>query len=204
MRANVEHNGLDGQKRSASLIEHQRVVDLDQLIKCGSGRKGDIRHLVGDPPTGRGAGASQSFARGLHKHTEILTYGVDLVDVDTVYTVLVRSPAPVTDEPRARSVLVEGYGRCVLNEKGYLRIWHGPLRKQYLHRAVWERIAGHSVPAGFTVHHIASKYCWCPHNLVALGPGLHVHERPRCPYTGRILSVREYELLHGVTVAVGL
>jgi hypothetical protein len=38
------------------------------------------------------------------------------------------------------------------------------------------------------------KLCFCPWQLVALGPGLHVHPPAlRDPYTGEFLSRTEYE-----------
>lgn len=95
-------------------------------------------------------------------------------------------------KPTNRSVVIEGYGRCVLNSKGYLRIRTGPLRDKYLHRAVWERVAGRELPPGMQVHHMKSKTCWCPHNLVALQDCLHVQEKLRDPYTGEFLSFDQW------------
>jgi len=107
------------------------------------------------------------------------------------------------EQPTNRSVVIDGYGRCAFNSKGYLRIRSGPLRDQYLHRAVWERTAGLSVPAGFQVHHMGSKRCWCSHNLVALAPELHLQERRRDPYTGEFMSKTGWEQRYGIDNSLG-
>lgn len=45
----------------------------------------------------------------------------------------------------------------------------GYQRDQYLHRAVWEAVAGTKIPIGFHVHHQDfDKGNCCPHNLICL------------------------------------
>lgn len=106
-------------------------------------------------------------------------------------------PEKVGSEIRSVRLRVEPFGSCRINDKGYPRINSGPSRNAYLHRAVWEKIAGKKVPKGFQVHHMNGKLCWCPHQLIALGPGLHAHPAIRDPYTGEFLSrdayLRRYE-----------
>lgn len=88
------------------------------------------------------------------------------------------------------------FGTLTRNEKGYLRINAGPRRNQYLHRAVWEEVAGQELPEGWIVHHM-KKGCNCPHNLVAMPECLHVKDSLRCPYTGEFISVWEFERRYG-------
>jgi HNH endonuclease len=88
---------------------------------------------------------------------------------------------------------VPGFGGCVVNAKGYPRIASGPLRGQYLHRAVWESVAGRPLPKGWQVHHMNGKLDWAPGSLLALEPCLHVSaERRRDPYTGEFLSEEQW------------
>ena len=90
------------------------------------------------------------------------------------------------------------FGSLRVNEKGYLRINAGPHRDQYLHRAVWERVAEKPLPPGWHVHHMGPKKCACPHQLVALPAELHAGPQPlRCPFTGVFLSVQAYERRFG-------
>lgn len=90
------------------------------------------------------------------------------------------------------------FGSFHLNHKGYPRINGGPHRKKFLHRAVWELIAGRPIPEGFTVHHMNGKLCWCPHQLVALGPHLHQHaDRLRDPYTGEFMRREQWLRRYG-------
>lgn len=92
------------------------------------------------------------------------------------------------------SFWVPGYGSCVVTAKGYPRIRSGPLRGQYMHRAVWERTAGRKLPGDWEVHHMASKMDWEPHCLVALERCLHVGTKPRRdPYTGEFMSEEQYQ-----------
>lgn len=89
------------------------------------------------------------------------------------------------------------FGSLRRNRKGYLRINAGSKRDMYLHRAVWEKVAGQPLPDGWVVHHM-NKGCNCPHNLVAMPECLHIMSEPlRCPYTGKFLSVTEYERRYG-------
>ena len=82
------------------------------------------------------------------------------------------------------------FGSFRLNKAEYARINAGRRRDQYLHRAVWEEVAGRPVPKGFDIHHMNGKGCVCPHQLVALQKELHVPPEPlRCPHTGEWLTV---------------
>lgn len=96
-------------------------------------------------------------------------------------------------KPTFKTVEIEGLGRACLNERGYLRLYTGELRNKYVHRAVWEKIAGRPVPAGFEVHHMGPKTCWCGHNLVAIQRELHVKPgQRRDPYTGEFISEDQF------------
>lgn len=83
-----------------------------------------------------------------------------------------------------------------VNAKGYYRINGGKYRKQYLHRAVWEIVAGKKLPDGWHVHHqdFDKTHC-CPENLIAMPPELNPAGNClcRCPYTGIYLTRQEYE-----------
>src|SRR6202521_479720 len=78
----------------------------------------------------------------------------------------------------SKTVIHSWFGRATLNSESpggrYLRLCSGPRRHQYLHRAVWEAVAGFPVPAGWVVHHMRPDHC-CPESLVALEACLHVH-----------------------------
>lgn len=108
------------------------------------------------------------------------------------------NPKKVGGEIRPLRLRVEPFGSCRINGNGYPRINSGKYRNVYLHRAVWERLAKKKVPKGFTVHHMNGKLCWCPDQLVALGPGLHVHQPIRDPYTGEFLSRDSYVRRYGL------
>lgn len=84
------------------------------------------------------------------------------------------------------------------NHKGYWRI-SAParLRGKYLHRAVFETVAGRPVKAGFHVHHANGRGCCCPEYLVEIQPALHPAVPLQCPYTGRYLTPREYSTMVG-------
>jgi hypothetical protein len=89
-------------------------------------------------------------------------------------------------------------GHCVRNAKGYPRITSGVLRGMYLHRAVWERIAGRKLPEGWQVHHMNGKNCVCGPSLLALQGCLHVAgERRRDPFTGEYMSRDQYLRRYG-------
>lgn len=84
-------------------------------------------------------------------------------------------------------------GHWVMNaRKNYPRITSGRLRGRYLHRAVFEDIAGRPVKPGFHIHHMNFTRCSCPHNLLECPPEFNPPNEIRCPYTGRYLTVDEY------------
>lgn len=86
------------------------------------------------------------------------------------------------------------YGSVVLNPpKQYPRLTSGPNRNKYLHRVVWETVAGREIPSGFNVHHMNGKYCFCPHHLVCLPAEFNPSSAPRDPYTGEYLSIEEFK-----------
>ena len=100
------------------------------------------------------------------------------------------------------SFLVPGYGRCVFTCR-YPRIRTGPLRGQYLHRAVWERIAGRAVRPGFVIHHMDGVLCWCPHRLVEMPPEFNAKHQPRDPYTGEFIPRDVYAARYGAPGRAG-
>lgn len=85
------------------------------------------------------------------------------------------------------------FGPFRINEKGYPRLSAGPQKHKYLHRAVFESVAGRPVREGFDIHHMAGKKCFCPHQLIEIQKELHASsERLRCPYTGQFLTMDGY------------
>jgi hypothetical protein len=90
------------------------------------------------------------------------------------------------------------HGNAVINDKGYPRLTSGARRHAYLHRVVFEVVAGRPVREGAHVHHMNGKLCWCPESLVELDSVLHPGTAPpRCPYTNRIISKDEYKRIVG-------
>jgi hypothetical protein len=86
------------------------------------------------------------------------------------------------------------FGSCRLSTKGYPRINGGAHADKYLHRAVFELIAGRPVREGFHIHHMNGKLCFCGHQLVELEAALHPAPEPiRHPYSGRFMTASEYE-----------
>jgi hypothetical protein len=86
------------------------------------------------------------------------------------------------------------YGPFHLNEKGYPRLHRKPYRDVYLHRAVFETVAGRPVRDGFQIHHMNGKRCFCPHNLIELEACLHTDGRiRRDPYTGEALTPDQWK-----------
>ena len=89
-------------------------------------------------------------------------------------------------------------GSFRLNEKGYPRLNSGSRRNQYLHRAVFEQVAGRPVREGFDIHHMNGKRCFCPHQLLEIQKALHPPGDPlRCPLTGLYLTPDAYERRYG-------
>lgn len=87
-------------------------------------------------------------------------------------------------------------GHWVLNPpKNYPRFTSGRFRNKYVHRAVFEHVAGRPPKPGFQVHHMNSCLCFCPHQLLECPPELNPQGNInlRDPYTGHFLSAREYE-----------
>jgi hypothetical protein len=85
------------------------------------------------------------------------------------------------------------FGSFRLNHKGYPRLNSRKFGQKFLHRAVFEQVAGRPVRPGFDIHHMAGKRCFCPHNLIEIQRELHPAPRVlRCPYTGEFLSVDGY------------
>lgn len=91
------------------------------------------------------------------------------------------------------------FGKFWLNHKGYPRCSQGEFRNKFLHRLVWEKVAGERLPEGWQVHHQDhNKMHCCPHNLVASPPELHQSEGAiRCPYTGQFLTRAQYIKRYG-------
>lgn len=89
-------------------------------------------------------------------------------------------------------------GSFRLNHKGYPRLNGGPRRNQYVHRAVFEIVAVRPIREDCHIHHMASKLCWCPHQLLELPKALHPAQEPlRDPYTGQFLTIEAYERRYG-------
>ncbi len=83
-----------------------------------------------------------------------------------------------------------------LSTKGYPRISGGALRNTYLHRRVFEVVAGRPVKEGSHIHHMgATKLCTCPHQLLELEACLHPASVCRHPFTGRMMSATEWQRL---------
>jgi hypothetical protein len=90
-------------------------------------------------------------------------------------------------------------GTFRLNEKGYPRLNSGKHRNKYVHRAVFEEIAGRPVRTGFNIHHMNGKHCFCPHQLLEIQKELHVASEPlRCPFTGEFMKPAEFERRYGI------
>lgn len=89
------------------------------------------------------------------------------------------------------------YGRYCTNAKGYPRLKTGPFKDKYVHRVVFEQVAGRAVREGFHIHHMDhDKLNFCPCNLLEVQAELHpAREHPRCPWTGRFLTRRELDKL---------
>ncbi len=89
------------------------------------------------------------------------------------------------------------FGSCRINHKGYPRINGGPKRNWYLHRAVFERVAGRPPRDGFHIHHMNGKMCVCPHELVEIQAELHPARMLRDPYTGEFMTPESYRRRYG-------
>lgn len=90
------------------------------------------------------------------------------------------------------------FGSFRLNRKGYPRLNSGSYRNEYLHRVVFEQIAGRPIREGFDIHHMNGKQCWCPHQLIEIQKELHPAPQPlRCPYTGEYMTVENYQRRYG-------
>lgn len=85
------------------------------------------------------------------------------------------------------------FGSCRINEKGYPRINGGKFKDAYLHRAVFETVAGRKIRFGFHIHHMNGKLCWCPHQLLEIQAELHPARVLKDPYTGEFLTAAQYE-----------
>src|SRR6202012_5703207 len=86
------------------------------------------------------------------------------------------------------------FGHWVCNPpNGYPRFSSGPYRGRYVHRVIWEVVAGTPILDGFVIHHMDNNRTnFHPSNLVCLPECLHRHETVRCPYTGRYIGREEY------------
>lgn len=88
---------------------------------------------------------------------------------------------------------------------GYYRVNGGEFRKKYLHRAVVltllkdhpSKFFPEGLPRDKIVHHMDHNglHC-CPNNLLIMDSWVHDYlaENRRCPYTGRYLTKREYDI----------
>lgn len=91
---------------------------------------------------------------------------------------------------------------------GYVLIRRRPYRNWYLHRAIadlltreWNPYGWDGLPGDVEVHHLDGRRSHnCPQNLLILPPAIHhalQRAAPRCPWTGRYISAREYEVTYG-------
>lgn len=100
---------------------------------------------------------------------------------------------------------VHKLGKWCLNGKKsnerYPRFYSGKHRNKYVHRVIFEDIAGRPVKPGFQVHHMNGTLCFCPHQLLECPPEFNVNGNAgsRDPYTGRFISKKDYEYRYGVS-----
>lgn len=88
------------------------------------------------------------------------------------------------------------FGCCTINNKGYYKIKRrGPYRDKYLHRAVFELVAGRPVKPGYHVHHQNfDKLCCCPWNLIEMPAEFNPRSEPiRNPNTGRFITAEQLD-----------
>lgn len=85
------------------------------------------------------------------------------------------------------------YGNWHTNHKGYARFHSGSFRLQYVHRVVFQQTAGRSIRAGFQIHHMGDRLCFCSHNLLECPPEFNPRTSIRDPYTGQFLSAEAYQ-----------
>jgi hypothetical protein len=89
-------------------------------------------------------------------------------------------------------------GNWSTNPDGYPKFHSGKHRKKFVHRVVFEQIAGRPIREGFQVHHQGAKTDFRPHMLVELPKELNPPREPlRNPWTGKFMSRDEYERLMG-------
>jgi len=82
--------------------------------------------------------------------------------------------------------------------KGYPRFHSGPHRNKYVHRVVWEHVAGCPLPEGWHVHHQSfDRVNFKPHELIAMQPCFNTVCILRCPWTGRFITVDELQRMIG-------
>jgi hypothetical protein len=88
-------------------------------------------------------------------------------------------------------------GNWILNPpKLYPRFTSGMYRNRYVHRIVWELVAGRQLPDGWHVHHQDfDRLNFAPCNLIAMPACFNVvgNSGLRCPYTGKYLALAEWE-----------
>ena len=83
--------------------------------------------------------------------------------------------------------------------KGYPRFYSGRFRNRYVHRVVWEQLAGRAIPDGWHIHHQDfDKTNFASENLLGCPPEFNPANIIRCPYTGQFLSRSAYERRFGV------
>lgn len=85
------------------------------------------------------------------------------------------------------------------NGERYPRFYSGKYRNRYVHRVVFEEVAGRPVKEGFHIHHMNGVFCFCPHQLLECPPEFNPQGNigSRDPYTGRFISKKQHEFIYG-------
>lgn len=157
-------------------------------------------------PAGRDAAGRPRNAQNASARSQLLAAGYSAstsarMAVGVATARFVAHPANTPTKARLMPTF-NGIGSVHLNPRSqggaYWRIHSGPHRGKYLHRVVFQQVAGRAVREGFEVHHMNGINCVCPHQLVEVQACLHWKREPlRDPYTGVFLSKSEYQRRYG-------
>jgi hypothetical protein len=92
---------------------------------------------------------------------------------------------------------IGGLGSFRLNQKGYPLLNSRKQGQKFVHRAVFEIVAGRPPRDGFHIHHMNWKLCWCPGQLLEIQAELHPSRTLRDPYTGEFMTISAYRRRYG-------